>query len=143
MRWEFQHWEDNAVGESSSTFPLIALYIGHPGERYTDIPVFRKASLASVALPHLPKINDGEKDAIPVSPQAVRGRMPHRYSMRSDKRYLAMTVECARCKTKQKIHIANGTECVQTGTEGIPCIKCDYRFEVKVPDKFIRGPFPA
>ena len=48
MRWEFQHWEDSAVGESSSTFPLIALYIGHPGERYTDIPVFRKASLASV-----------------------------------------------------------------------------------------------
>jgi len=75
VRWEFQHWEDNAVGESSSTFPLIALYIGHPGERYTDIPVFRKASLASVALPHLPKINDGEKDATPVSQQAVRGIM--------------------------------------------------------------------
>jgi hypothetical protein len=54
-----------------------------------------------------------------------------------------MTVECGRCKTKQKIHIANRAELAQTGTERIPCIKCDHRFEVAVSDKFIRGPFPA
>jgi transcription elongation factor Elf1 len=69
--------------------------------------------------------------------------MPHRYSMRSDKRYLVMTVECTRCKTKQNIHVANRTEVAQKGNEKVPCINCDHRFEVKVPDKFIRGPFPA
>ena len=78
-----------------------------------------------------------------VAEQAVRGIMSRRDSIMSDKRYLVMTVECARCKTKQRIHIANRTECAQTGTERIPCIKCDHRFEVKVPDKFILGPFPA
>jgi hypothetical protein len=61
-----------------------------------------------------------------------------------ENRYFVMTVECARCKTKQKIHIANRTEIAQKGSnEKIPCINCDYRFEVKVPDKLIRGPFPV
>jgi transcription elongation factor Elf1 len=60
-----------------------------------------------------------------------------------EKRYLVTTVECLRCKTKQKIHIANGTEFAQRGNEKIPCIKCDYHFEIEVPDRFIRGPFPA
>jgi hypothetical protein len=50
VRWEFQHWEDNAVGESSSNFPLSALYIGHRGERYTGIPVFRMASIEILLL---------------------------------------------------------------------------------------------
>jgi hypothetical protein len=61
----------------------------------------------------------------------------------SDKRYLIMTVECARCKTKQKIHIANRSEVAQKGDEKVPRINCHHRFEVKIPDKFIRGPFPA
>jgi hypothetical protein len=61
----------------------------------------------------------------------------------SDKHYLVMIVECIRCKTKQKIHIANGIKVAQTANEKVPCINCDHRFEVKVPDKFIRGPFPA
>jgi hypothetical protein len=54
-----------------------------------------------------------------------------------------MTVECARCKTKQKIHIANRTEVAQTGNETVLCINCNNPFKVKVPDKLIRGPFPA
>jgi hypothetical protein len=61
----------------------------------------------------------------------------------SDKNYLVMTVECARCQTKQKIHIANRPESAQTGSEMILCINCDYPFKVKVPDRFIRGPFPV
>jgi hypothetical protein len=60
-----------------------------------------------------------------------------------EKRYLVMTVECVRCKTKQKIHIANRTEVAQTDNETILCINCDCPFKVKVPDKFIRGPFPV
>jgi hypothetical protein len=63
--------------------------------------------------------------------------------MLSEKHYLVITVECVRCKTKQKIHIANRTEVAQKGNAKIPCINCDHRFEVKVPDKVIRGPFPA
>jgi hypothetical protein len=78
-----------------------------------------------------------------VAEQAVRGIMSFRDSLMSDKRYLVMTVECGRCKTKQKIHIANRTEVAQKGSEKVPCINCDHRFEVKVPDRFIRGPFPA
>jgi hypothetical protein len=60
-----------------------------------------------------------------------------------DKLHLVMTVECARCKTKQKIHIANRTDVAQKVSEKILCINCDHRFEVEVPDKFVRGPFPA
>jgi hypothetical protein len=60
-----------------------------------------------------------------------------------DKRHLVIIVECLRCKTKQKIHIANRTEVPQKGSERIPCINCNYHFEVRVPDRFIRGPFPA
>ena len=56
-----------------------------------------------------------------------------------DKRYFVMTMECARCKTKQKIHIANRTEVGQKGNEKILCVNCDHRFEVKVSDKLIRG----
>jgi hypothetical protein len=63
--------------------------------------------------------------------------------MMPEKSYLVIIVECARCKTKQKIHIANGPEVAQKGNEKIPCINCDHRFEVTIPDKFIRGPFPA
>jgi hypothetical protein len=74
---------------------------------------------------------------------AVRGRRPRRNQVMSDRNYLVMTVECARCQTKQKIHIANRTESAQTGSEMILCINCDYPFKVKVPDRFIRGPFPV
>jgi hypothetical protein len=31
----------------------------------------------------------------------------------------------------------------QKGNEKVLCINCDHRFEIKVADRFIRGPFPA
>ena len=58
-------------------------------------------------------------------------------------RYVVMTVECSRCKTKQKIHVALLTESKQEGDQTIPCLNCNRRFNVTVPDKIIRGPFPA
>jgi hypothetical protein len=58
------------------------------------------------------------------------------------KHYTVMKVECPRCKTMQKIHVhaRNGNT---KGNDRIPCIQCDNRFEVAIPDRIIRGPFPA
>ena len=65
---------------------------------------------------------------------AVRdSRVPHRDSVMSDQHSFVITVECARYKTKQKMHIANRTELAQKGNERIPCIDCDHHFKVKVP----------
>ena len=61
----------------------------------------------------------------------------------ADERYVVMTVECQRCKTKQKVHIAASTDGTQVGNQTIPCIKCEKDFDVMVPDKIIRGPFPV
>ena len=58
-------------------------------------------------------------------------------------RYVVMTVECPRCKTKQKVHVNARTGISQMGDQAIPCLKCDNHFDVMVPDKIIRGPFPA
>ena len=58
-------------------------------------------------------------------------------------RYVVMTVECSRCKTKQKIHVVLRTEPKPVGDQTIQCIQCDLNFNVTVPDKVIRGPFPA
>jgi hypothetical protein len=58
-------------------------------------------------------------------------------------RYFVMTVECGACKTKQKIHVALGTGAEQERNETIPCIQCSNLFRVALPDKFIRGPYPA
>jgi transcription elongation factor Elf1 len=57
------------------------------------------------------------------------------------KRYVVMTVECPRCKTKQKVHVAasNGAR----RGDMIPCLNCNSRFKVTIPDRIIRGPFPA
>ena len=61
----------------------------------------------------------------------------------ANERYIIMTVECSDCKTKQKIHVAAPAKLARMGDETIPCIKCKNPFTVKVPDKIIRGPFPA
>ncbi len=58
-------------------------------------------------------------------------------------RYVVMPVECPRCKTKQKIHVAVRTGPSQMADERISCMNCDNPFDVAVPDKIIRGPFPA
>ena len=62
----------------------------------------------------------------------------------ADERYVVMTVECSRCKTKQKVHVnARPGLPPKIGDQTIPCIKCDIHFKVTLPDRIIRGPFPA
>jgi hypothetical protein len=61
----------------------------------------------------------------------------------ADDRYVIMTVECPRCKTKQKVHVAARTGFAQMGDQTIQCLRCDDHFKVTVPDRIIRGPFPA
>jgi hypothetical protein len=65
-------------------------------------------------------------------------------SGRSSKKLdVEMTLQCPRCKTLQKVHIAARAGFGQSGGERIPCINCDHRFKVTIPNKIIRGPFPA
>lgn len=61
----------------------------------------------------------------------------------ADERFVVMTVECQNCKTKQRVHVAARTGIAQTGNQTIRCINCEKYFDVMVPDKIIRGPFPA
>jgi hypothetical protein len=58
------------------------------------------------------------------------------------KQYTVIKVECPRCKTEQKVHVA-ARKGAQRDDERIPCIQCDNRFKVRVPDRIIGGPFPA
>ena len=58
-------------------------------------------------------------------------------------RYVAITVECWHCKSKQKIHVDVRAEPTEIVEETILCINCDKYFKVSVTDKIIRGPFPA
>ena len=60
-----------------------------------------------------------------------------------DIRYLVTTVECPRCKTKQKIHVAVRAEPTQLADHAIPCLNCNGFFKVTVPDRIVDGPFPA
>jgi len=57
--------------------------------------------------------------------------------------YIVVTVECLRCKTKQKVHVAVHPGPAQADGQTVPCIRCNLHFNVTVPDKVIRGPFPA
>ena len=52
-----------------------------------------------------------------------------------------MTVECPRCKVRQKIHVAVRPEFAQMGIQYMFCINCESEFDVKVPDKIVSGPF--
>ena len=65
-------------------------------------------------------------------------------STSSDKKnYVVVTLQCPRCKTLQNIHIAARAGFGGLGGERVACINCDHRFKVTIPDKIIRGPFPA
>jgi hypothetical protein len=62
----------------------------------------------------------------------------------ADERYIIMTVECPRCRTKQKVHVNTRAGLpLKIGDERVQCIRCDIQFKVTVPDRIIRGPFPA
>jgi len=54
-----------------------------------------------------------------------------------------MTIECPRCKVRQKIHVAMRSEVAPLGSQYMFCINCKSEFDVKVPDKIVGGPFPA
>ena len=58
-----------------------------------------------------------------------------------DTNYVAMTVKCTRCATKQKVHVAVSTgNNAKAGHQTILCIQCHNLFKVTLPDKIIRGP---
>jgi len=61
----------------------------------------------------------------------------------SKKLDVEITLQCPRCKTLQKVHLAVRPGSGQMDGEIIPCINCDNRFKVTIPNKIIRGPFPA
>lgn len=58
-------------------------------------------------------------------------------------RYIIVTVECSRCKTKQKVHVAVHTGPTKMADESIRCLDCDNLSKAKLPDKIVDGPFPA
>lgn len=55
--------------------------------------------------------------------------------------HVEITLRCPSCKTVQKAHIAARAGSGLTGSERIPCINCDARFKVTIPDKIIGGRF--
>jgi len=62
----------------------------------------------------------------------------------TDEHYFIVTVECSRCKTKQKVHVNSPAGVPpMPGGQIVLCIKCDTAFKVKVSDRILRGPFPA
>lgn len=62
--------------------------------------------------------------------------------MVANERYVVMTVECPTCKTKQRVHVEVRTGPSQIGDQTIQCIRCTNHFNVTVPTRIIRGPFP-
>ena|SRR5437016_10737183 len=56
----------------------------------------------------------------------------------ADEHYIVMTVECPRCKTKQKVHVAASTGGPQMGDQTIPCIRCNKHFKVTAPATRVR-----
>ena len=78
-----------------------------------------------------------------IEPLSICDRLIYRRSIMPDKDYDVMTVECPRCKVEQKVHVSARPPLGVTGNERVRCINCDHHFELKIPDKIIRGPFPA
>jgi hypothetical protein len=60
-----------------------------------------------------------------------------------NERYIVMTVQCSNCKTKQKVHVDSRTELPKMEDQTIRCLQCDSHFKVTIPDKILRGPYPA
>jgi DNA-directed RNA polymerase subunit M/transcription elongation factor TFIIS len=61
----------------------------------------------------------------------------------AEERFVVITLECPRCKTKQKVHVNTRTGFAQMGGQTIQCIRCDNYFKVTVPDRIVGGPFPV
>ena len=59
------------------------------------------------------------------------------------KNYVVVKLQCPLCKTMQNIHIAVRAVFGGLGGDRVACVNCDHRFKVTIPNKIIRGPFPA
>ena len=75
-------------------------------------------------------------------PLAVHDKMSHEVPAVANERYIVIVVECSRCKTNQKVHVAVRTVATKMADELIRCLDCDKVFKAKLPDKIIDGPFP-
>jgi phage FluMu protein Com len=64
--------------------------------------------------------------------------------VRSGKKlYIELVVQCPRCKTLQRIHVAAHPALGRTSGDRIGCINCNHHFKLLGVNKIIRGPFPA
>jgi YesN/AraC family two-component response regulator len=54
-----------------------------------------------------------------------------------------MTIECPRCKVRQRIHVAVGSGLAQKERQYISCLNCQSEFDVNVRDQIVGGPFIA
>jgi transcription elongation factor Elf1 len=61
----------------------------------------------------------------------------------ANERHVVVMVQCPRCETKQKVHVAARPDFGQMANAIIRCINCDNHFKVAVSDRIIDGPFPA
>jgi hypothetical protein len=59
------------------------------------------------------------------------------------KLHVVVTLQCPRCRTKQKVHVAARIGFGRSNGERVPCVNCANRFRVAIPNHIIRGPFPA
>jgi hypothetical protein len=76
------------------------------------------------------------KKAVAVMRSSMSGRS-------GKKDHVVVTLHCLRCKTPQRIHIAASPGVRQISGEMVPCISCENRIKVKIPNRIIRGPFPV
>ena len=61
----------------------------------------------------------------------------------SKKDHVVVSLHCPRCKAPQRVHIAASPGVTKMSGGTIPCISCDRRFKVTIPNRIIRGPIPA
>ena len=55
--------------------------------------------------------------------------------------FVAITVACFFCETKQVIQVAARLGFTQMSDQTVKCIKCSETFSVQVPNTIIAGPF--
>jgi len=60
-----------------------------------------------------------------------------------EKPYMVVALRCPLCKTPQKVHIDARPGFTKGRSDRVTCINCSHHFRVTIPEKIIRGPFPA
>ncbi len=61
----------------------------------------------------------------------------------SQKPYIVVTLQCPLCNTPQKVHLDARPKFGQARGERVSCVSCGHHFKLTIPEKIIRGPFPA